>query len=65
MSYKSRASNPVKTSKEDTYLIAGLAISLLLGYGFAFLYEIISDEVFDKSDIETLGCSGFEFTVSK
>lgn len=65
MGYKSRASEPIKVSKDKTYLLIGLAAGAVLALGFAFVYEIISDEVYDKDDIEKLGCSGFEFTVSK
>lgn len=65
MGYKSRASEPTKVSKDKTYLLIGLAAGAVLALGFAFVYEIISDEVYDKDDIEKLGCSGFEFTISK
>ena len=61
----SHASEPIKNSKENTYLLIGLGVGAVLALGFAFVYEIISDEVYDKADIENLGCSGFEFTVSK
>lgn len=61
----SHASEPAKNSKENTYLLIGMAVGAVIALGFAFVYEIISDEVYDKDDIEKLGCSGFEFTVSK
>ena len=61
----SHASEPTKNSKENTYLLIGLGAGLVLALGFAFVYEIISDEVYDKSDIESLGCGGFDFTASK
>lgn len=61
----SHASEPTKNSKENTYLLIGMAVGAVLALGFAFVYEIISDEVYDKADIDNLGCGGFEFTVSK
>ena len=64
-SISSHASDPAKNSKENTYLLIGMAVGAVLALGFAFVYEIISDEVYDKSDIDNLGCGGFDFTVSK
>ena len=59
------ASAAAKNSSESKYLLIGLAAAVVLGLGFAFVDEIVSDEVYDKKDIELLGCDGFEITVNK
>ena len=62
----SGATSPTDNSKDKMkYMLIGTAAGLVLGLGFAFVYEIVSDEVRDKGDIEALGSSGFELTVSK
>lgn len=53
------------SSTKNKYLLIGVAAGLVLALGFAFVYEIVSDEVYDKADIENLGCAGFELTVTK
>lgn len=65
MVISSQPGDPTLASKNTTYLIVGLVASIIFSLGFAFVYEIISDEVYDKADIENLGCGGFDFTVSK
>lgn len=60
------ASTPTdNSSTKNKYLLIGVAAGLVLALGFAFVYEIVSDEVYDKADIENLGCAGFELTVTK
>ena len=59
------AGNAVHSSKENTYLLVGLAVGLVLGLGFAFLDEILSDEVYNAKDINNFGGAGFDLKVSK
>lgn len=54
------ASTPVKNSKERTYFLISLAAGFVVAFGIPFVDEIVSDEVYDKYDIESLGCSAFE-----
>lgn len=54
------ASSPVKNSKERTYFLIALAAGFVVAFGIPFVDEIVSDEVYDKYDIEALGCSAFE-----
>ena len=56
----SPASSPVKNSKERTYFLIALAAGFVVAFGIPFVDEIVSDEVYDKYDIENLGCSAFE-----
>ncbi len=62
---ESEASGAIKNSKEKTYLIIALAASAVVALGVPFVYEIVSDEVYDRKDIESLGCEGFVLTASK
>ena len=61
----STASEAKKNSSENKYMIIGIAAGLVFALGMAFVDEILSDEVYDKDDIESLGCEGFEFEASK
>lgn len=54
------ASAATKNSKENTYFLIALAVGAVIGFGIPFADEIVSDEVYDKYDIESLGCSAFE-----
>lgn len=65
MKVSSGPTDPSKVSKDRTYLIIGIAAGAVLALGFAFVDEIISDEVYDKEDIEYLGSPAFEITASK
>ena len=56
----SPASAPIKNSKERTYFLIALAAGFVVAFGIPFVDEIVSDEVYDKYDIESLGCSAFE-----
>ncbi|MDY6391860.1 MAG: hypothetical protein SPL80_03380 [Bacilli bacterium] len=58
------AGNPVKTSKENTYLLVGVATSLVLALGIPFVYEIVVDQVYDHKDIEAWGAPAFDLYVS-
>lgn len=65
MNITSEASAPVKNSSENKYMLIGLAAGLVVALGIAFIDEIFSDEVYDKKDVELLGCEAFELSVSK
>lgn len=54
-----------KSSSEDKYLLIGLAAGFVLACGFAFIDEIVSDEVYDEKDVANLGCPGFMIKASK
>ena len=54
------ASTPKKNSKETIYFLIALAAGFVVAFGIPFVDEIVSDEVYDKYDIENLGCSAFE-----
>lgn len=56
----SPASTATKNSKERTYFLIALAAGFVVAFGIPFVDEIVSDEVYDKYDIESLGCSAFE-----
>lgn len=59
LKFSKEATAAVKNSSENKYLIIGVALGAVLALGFAFIDEIVSDEVYDKKDVEQLGCSGF------
>ena len=61
----SEATGNSETSGWKKYLLIALAADFVLACGLPFIDEIISDEVYDKKDIEALGCEGFELSVSK
>ena len=61
----SPASSAKDVSKNNTYFIIALAAGFVLALGVPFIYEIVADEVYDREDIEYLGCSGFELDASK
>ena len=56
----SPASAPTKNSKERTYFLIALVAGFVVAFGIPFVDEIVGDEVYDKKDIENLGCSAFE-----
>ena len=63
-----KASDATKTSEVSSakkYLLIALAASLVVALAIPFIDEIISDEVYDKKDIEYIGCEGFEIDASK
>lgn len=59
----SPASDAVKNSNERKYLLIGIAAGLFVSFGLAFVDEVISDELYDKADVELLGCDSFELRV--
>ena len=65
MVISSSANNPVSVGKGKTYLLIGLAASIILGIGIAFVDEIVSDEVYDEDDITLLGSSSYGLIVTK
>ena len=58
------ASEATKTSKENTYLLIGVAASLVVALAVPFIYEIVTDQVYQKSDIEDFGAEAFEIRAS-
>ena len=64
LSISKEAGNPTKTSKENTYLLVGVAASLVLALGVPFVYEIVADKVYDRKDIEAWGAPAFDLYVS-
>lgn len=56
----SQASSPAKNSKESKYFIVVAISDFVLSFASAFIYELVSDEVYDKEDILSLGAPGFE-----
>ena len=64
LSVSKEAGNPSKTSKENTYLLIGVAASLVLALGVPFVYEIVADKVYDRKDIEAWGVPAFDLYVS-
>lgn len=59
------ASTPVKTSKENTYFLIGMAAGLVLALAIPFIWEIAADKVYDAKDITLLGFEGFELKAAK
>ena len=59
-----KASASKKVSKENTYLLIGLAAGFVVACGLAFIDEIVSDEVYDAEDIRLLGADGFSMKAS-
>ena len=57
-------SEAAKTSKENTYLLIGVAASLVVALAVPFIYEIVTDQVYQKSDIEDFGAEAFEIRAS-
>lgn len=60
----SEATKPAKTSKENTYLLVGVAASLVLALGVPFIVEIVDDSVYVKEDLEDFGALAFEVRAS-
>ena len=60
LTISSPASSATKNSKEGTYFLIVLAAGFVVSFAIPFIDEIVSDEVYDKYDIESLGCSAFE-----
>lgn len=61
----SAASSAASVKKNRNYLLIALAAGLVLALGVPFVYEIVSDEVYDRKDIEGLGSDSFELAASK
>ena len=60
LSITKEATTGVKNSKENKQLLIGMAAGVVVALGLPFVYEIISDEVYDKKDVEALGCASYE-----
>lgn len=59
------ASDSVKTSKENTYFLIAIVGGLVLACGIPFVYEIVSDRLYDRKDLAVWGAEGFELKVTK
>ncbi|MBO4668055.1 MAG: hypothetical protein J5666_08045 [Bacilli bacterium] len=60
LSITTEATEGVKNSKNGKQLLIGIAAGVVVALGLPFVYEIISDEVYDKKDVEMLGCASYE-----
>ena len=60
----SKASAPVKTSKENQYFLIGAVASLAVALVIPFIIEIVGDEVFDAKDVRLFGCEAAEIRAS-
>ena len=60
----SKATAASKNSSENKYLLIGLAAAVVLALGIPFVYEIVSDQVYDKDDITSFGADAFTLTVT-
>ena len=61
----SPVSSITESSSQKKYLLIALAADLVVSLGVPFLFEVIGDEVYDKEDVEMLGCAGFELNTQK
>ncbi len=55
----------VKTSKENQYLLIAMASGFIIACFLPVIDEVVSDEVYDRDDIEMLGGSGYVLNTSK
>lgn len=53
-----------KNSSENKYLLIGIAAAVVLALGIPFIYEIVTDQVYDKDDIISFGGDAFTLTVT-
>ena len=60
---------PISQTKESSnsgkYLLIAIAADFVVSIGVPFLFEVIGDEVYDREDVEMLGCAGFELNTQK
>ena len=56
------ASEPQKDKTSDKYMYIFIAASFVVGVCCAYIAEISLDQVYDKSDVEELGCSSVDLT---
>lgn len=61
----SEASFPTTNSSQSKYLLIALAADAVASLAVPFLFEVIGDEVYDREDVELLGCPGFELNAQK
>ena len=59
------ATKPYKNSKENQYFLISLAVGIVLSLGIPFIFEIVSDEVYDEDDVALLGSPSYGLIVSK
>ena len=65
LTVSSPASEGQDISSIKKYMLIALAADVVISLGIPFVWEIISDEVYDKDDVESLGCEGFTLKLSK
>lgn len=58
------ASTPKNIANNNKYFYIFSAIGVILAIAVPFIFEITSDEVYDKKDIKKLGSKGFELKVN-
>lgn len=58
------ATKAVKNSKENQYFLIALAAGAVISLGIPFVYEIVSDELYDADDAKMLGCDACEIKIS-
>lgn len=58
-------SAPQKSNKNTRLFLAGTFATLAISFVFAFIMEIVFDEVYDNSDIELLGARSYEIKLPK
>ena len=61
----SEAGTPSMNSNNRKYFLIAVAAGAVLALGVPFIYEIVGDEVWDKNDVENLGCEGFNLKLKK
>lgn len=62
-SVSKKPTNPTKNSEDNKYLLLGIGASFVISIGSSLIYEIETDTVYDKCDIEKLGGSGFDLWI--
>lgn len=59
------ATSPVDISNTKKFYLIAIVTDTLLALGIPFIWEVVSDEVYDKEDVESLGCEGFTLNLTK
>ena len=64
LAVSSKATSPTDVSSSKKYMLIALAADLVISLAVPFIWEIYADEVYDKDDVESLGCEGFTLKIS-